>query len=102
MTVERLATINNRYGTAVGGSELRSDLGGAGYPGKKVPLSEGGFPSPHWHGCVAANDVMASGGDFNTQVITDLSLSALFPVFKAEPQGYALPADAWHTCPELR
>lgn len=77
-------------------------LGGAGYPGKKVPLSEGGSASPHWHGCVAANDVMGSGGDFNTQVITDLSLSALHPGFRAEPQGYALPTDAWHTCPELR
>ena len=79
-------------------------LGGAGYPGKKVPLSEGGTVhwSVHWHGCVARNDVMASGGDFNTQVITDLSLSALHLGFQAEPQGYALPTDAWHTCPELR
>ena len=75
-------------------------LGGAEYPGKKVPLSEGG--SVHWHRCVARNDVMASGGDFNTQVITDLSLSALRLGFQAEPQGYALPTDAWHTCPELR
>ena len=75
-------------------------LGGAEYTGKKVPLSEG---SPvHWHRCVARNDVMGSGGDFNTQVITDLSLSALRFGFEAEPQGYALPTDAWHTCPELR
>ena len=79
-------------------------LGGAGYPGKKVPLSEGGTVhwTVHWHRCVARNDVMASGGDFNTQVITDLSLSALYLGFQAEPQGYALPTDAWHTCPELR
>ena len=79
-------------------------LGGAEYPGKKVPLTEGGTlrSAVHWHGCVARNDVMASGGDFNTQVITDLSLSALRPGFQAEPQGHALPTDAWHTCPELR
>ena len=79
-------------------------LGGAEYPGKKVPLTEGGTlrGAVHWHGCVARNDVMASGGDFNTQVITDLSLSALRPGFLAEPQGHALPTDVWHTCPELR
>ncbi len=79
-------------------------LGGAEYPGKKVPLTEGGSVrgAVHWHGCVARNDVMASGGDFNTQVITDLSLSALRLGFLAEPQGHALPTDAWHTCPELR
>ena len=45
---------------------------------------------------------MNSGGDFRNEVITDLSLSALFPGFKAEPQGHTLPTDAWHTCPELK
>ena len=71
-------------------------LGGAQYPGKKVPVL-----GPHWHACVARNDVMGDGG-FRTDVITDLSLSALRPGFKAEPQGHALPTDAWHTCPELK
>ena len=75
-------------------------LGGAEYPGKKVPLSEG-CPC-HWHRCIARNDVMASGGDFNSQVITDLSLSALRLGFEAEAQGHTLPTDAWHTCPEFR
>ena len=69
-------------------------------PGEKVPLSKG--VSVHWHGCVARNDVMASGRDFDTQVITDLSLSALHLGFRAERQVHALPTDARHTCPEPR
>ena len=75
-------------------------LGGREYPGKKVPLAgdEG-----HWHPCVAYNDIMSgSGGRWAVPVITDLTLSALFPGFRAEPQGYALPTDRWDECPELR
>lgn len=69
-------------------------------PGKNVPLSNSA--SVDRHRCVAHNDVMASGRDFDTQVITDLSLSALHLGFRAERQGHALPADTWHTCPEPR
>ncbi len=48
---------------------------------------------------VARHDVMNWSGDFRTEVITDLSLSALFPGFKAEPQGHTLPTDAWQYMP---
>ena len=68
--------------------------------GKKIPLSKGA--SVHRHRCVARNDVMASGRDFDTQMITDLSLSALHLGFRAERQTHALPTDTWHTCPEPR
>ena len=98
--VEVVVATPDRSGEVVTGEAIVAAfdrLGGAQYPGKKVPVW-----GVHWHECVARNDVMTSGGDFRTEVITDLSLSALFPGFKAEPQGYTLPTDAWHTCPELR
>ena len=69
-------------------------------PGKKVLLSEGA--SVHWPRCVASNDVIASGRDFDTQVISDLALSALHLGFRAERQGHALPTEAWHAYPDLR
>lgn len=68
--------------------------------GNKVPRSKGALV--HRHRCVACNDVMASGRKFDTQVITDHSLSAPHLGFRAERQGHALPADACHTRPELR
>ena len=76
-------------------------LGGAEYPGKKVPLSEG---QGHWYPRVSYNDCMSGGGRVGAaqKVITDLSLSALLLGLQAEPQGHTLPTDRWHTCPELR
>ena len=67
---------------------------------KKVPLSKGA--SVDWHRCVARNDVMVSGGNCDTRVITDLSLSAPHLGRPSERQGHALPTDARHTCPEPR
>ena len=97
--VEEVVDTQDRSGEVVTGEAIVAAfdrLGGAEYPGKKVPVW-----GVHWHECVAPNDIMSSV-PANVKVITDLTLSALFPGFQAEPQGYTLPTDAWHTCPELQ
>lgn len=76
--------------------------GGAGYPGKKVPVTV--FCSGcHWHPCVAKGDIMGSVWLPNNR-ITDLTIASLFPGYVAVPQG-GLDSDAhtlWETCPEIK
>lgn len=71
--------------------------GGADYPGRKVPVTDGGV---HWHPCIAKGDVMSEG----SYGITNLTLGIAWPGFKYVPQS-GLDSDAsdrWDFCPEFK
>ena len=73
-------------------------MGGADFPGEKVLTDWPWCEGCHWNYCIALPDIMSST-PHPIKEITNLTIAALPPGFRAVPQRNRLWTDYWDECP---